>query len=331
MIASRAFPFRAALAACCLMTATVASHAQVKVVASIKPVHSLVSSVMQGAGKPDLIVQGGGSPHTYTMRPSDAKALQNAQVVVWIGERLERFLEGPVKSLAGKARVLELADVKGLTAYPFRSGGAWEKHSHGKKKASHKHSQNHGHDHGRDHSHGHDHAGTDSHIWMDPANAKLFVTAIVGALSEADPANAALYRKNGEAEKERLDTLIADINSKLEPVRGKGFVVFHDAFQYFEKRFGLTGAGSISLGDGRAPGAKRLREIRAKLASADVACVFSEPQFEPRLVRTVIEGSAVRTGVLDPLGAKIQDGPGLYEKMMRNNADSLYGCLAGKR
>ena len=298
-------------------------HAQVRVVASIKPVHSLVAAVMQGAGKPELIVQGGGSPHTYTLRPSDARALQNAKVVVWMGENLERFLHGPVKALAGKAAIVELADVAGLTTHSFREGGVWEKHGYGKNDDDHKH--NHGHKHGD----GHDHARIDNHMWVDPVNAKAFVGAIAAALVAADPANAALYRKNATATQARLDALQLDMKEELEPVRKRGFIVFHDSFQYLQKRFGLNGIGSISLGDARAPGARRLRDIRAKVKASGAVCVFLEPQFEPRLVRTILEGSSARTGVLDPLGAAIPNGPDLFFTMMRNNARALRACLSG--
>lgn len=319
----RMIHIRMILLSLALFAALPSAHAQVRVVASIKPVHSLVAAVMQGAGKPELIVQGGGSPHTYTLRPSDARALQNAKVVVWMGENLERFLHGPVKALAGKAAVVELADVAGLTTHSFREGGVWEKHGHGKQEEDHNHS------HGQKHDHRHDHARIDNHMWVDPVNAKAFVSAIAAALVAADPANAELYRKNAKATQARLDALLLEMKNELEPAKKRGFIVFHDSFQYLEKRFGLNGVGSISLGDARAPGARRLREIRAKVKASGAVCVFSEPQFEPRLVSTVLEGSSARSGVLDPLGAKIENGPDLYFAMMRNNTRSLRACLAG--
>jgi zinc transport system substrate-binding protein len=313
----RIIHIRVILLSLVLFAALPAAHAQVRVVASIKPVHSLVSAVMQGAGKPEIILQGGGSPHTYTLRPSDARALQNAQVVVWIGENLERFLQAPVKTLAGKARIVELADVPGVTTHAFREGGVWERHGHGTKAHNH------------NHKHDHDHARVDNHMWVDPENAKAFVRAIAAALAAADPANAALYSKNASATQARLDGLLLDMMKELEPVKKRGFIVFHDSFQYLEKRFGLNGVGSISLGDARSPGARRLREIRRKLKASGAVCIFSEPQFEPRLVRTLLEGSSARTGVLDPLGAAIQNGPDLYFTMMRNNARALRACLSG--
>lgn len=309
-------PIRAIAIAAILVGASTSARADIKVVASIKPVHSLVAAVMQGAGKPELIVQGGGSPHTYTLRPSDARALQGADVVVWVGENLERFLKGPIKALSGKAQMVELVKAPDVTTHAFREGGAWARHNHSRK--------------GHRHGHKHDHGSIDNHMWVDPVNARAFVEAIAVAIAKADPANAALYRKNADATKARLDALVSEMEKELAPVKDKGFVVFHDAFQYLEKRFGLNGVGSISIGDARAPGAKRLRSIRAKVKSSGAVCVFSEPQFEPKLVRTVIEGTPARTGVLDPLGANIDNGPDLYFVMMHNNARALKSCLAGK-
>ncbi|MCC2096793.1 MAG: zinc ABC transporter substrate-binding protein [Hyphomicrobiales bacterium] len=320
MIAKKSI--RTALFSLSFFATVYAAHAQVRVVASIKPVHSLVSAVMQGAGKPELIVQGGGSPHAYAMRPSDASAMQKAQVVFWVSENLERFLEGPIKALAGRARVVELAEAPGVTTRTIREGGIWEKHGH--KEAAHRKAA-----HGKDNDHdGHDHGRIDSHMWVDPVNAKAYVTAIAAALAAADPGNAALYRKNATAVQARLDALQSEMSATLAPVKAKGFIVFHDAFQYLEKRFGLKGVGSISLGDARAPGARRLRDIRSRLKASGAVCVFSEPQFEPRLVQTVIEGMPIKTGVLDPLGAALGNGPDLYFMMMRNNARALRACLA---
>ncbi len=320
--------------------------AEIKVITSIKPVHSLVAAVMAGAGKPGVIIKGGGSPHTYNMRPSDAKALQNAKVVIWIGGRLEKFLHKPLGSIASKAQILELLKARGVVFHSLREGGAWEKHGHGKhghKKDHHgkdqhdgkhhaekKHKSGHGHaeeKHSKDHGKGHDKHKKDSHIWLDPHNARAFVAAIVDVLSKADPANASLFKRNGDRTIARLRTLEKALDDQLKPVRGRGFIVFHDSSQYFEKRFNLTGVGSISLGDARAPGARRLREMRKKVASAKAICVFSEPQFKPRLVQTIIEGTKARTGELDPLGANIANGPDLYFTMMRNNANVIEKCL----
>jgi zinc transport system substrate-binding protein len=259
-----------------------------------------------------------------TLKPSDARALQDAQVVVWVGEGLEAFLEAPLETLAGKARIVELAEAEGLTRLPYREGGAWEAHDDKEEHDEHAHE---GHDHeGHDHE-GHDHEGIDMHLWLDPHNAKVMVTVIAAALVAADPDNAGLYRANAERVAQRLDALTQEIARDLAPVKNLPFVVFHDAFQYLDTAFGLNNVGSITVNPEQPPGAARLREIHEKIEETRARCVFAEPQFEPRLVQVVIEGTAAKTATLDPLGAEIPDGPELYFTLMRENAASLKACL----
>lgn len=282
-----------------------------KVVVSIKPIHSLVASVMHGVGEPVLLVRGGASPHSYTMKPSDAKALSAADLVVWVGPELEGFLEKPLQANAPKATRLTLMNLKGLTLLQARKGGAWEAHDHG-------HEQ---------HGHADEHEELNSHIWLDPANARAIVTATADALAAKDPADAEAYRTNADRTLQALDALDAELKATLAPVKDKPFVVFHDAYQYFEARYDLSAVGSITVSPDRRPSAKRLSAIRAKIAGLNAACVFSEPQFEPTLVRTVVEGTKAKTGVLDPEGADLPEGEALYPTLMRNLAASLRGCL----
>lgn len=309
------------------------------VVASIKPVHSLVAAVMEGVGEPELLVKGAASPHAYALRPSEARALEQAKVVFWIGEGMEAFLAGPLETLGGNARVVELVKAHDLVELDFREGGPFEAHDHGDHEGHdhvHGHDDDDGDDHdgGDDHAHeghgheGHDHGAIDMHLWLDPSNAKAFVREIEEALSAADPDNAATYEANADALKEKLDALIAETDAALAPVRGRGFVVFHDAYQYFENRFDIQAAGSITVSPEAIPGAQRLTEIRAKVAELGATCIFAEPQFEPRLVSVVAEGTQARTGVLDPLGADLEDGPDLYFELIRNLTTSLTTCLA---
>jgi len=314
------------------------------VVASIKPVHSLVSAVMAGVGAPALIVQGGGSPHTYALKPSEARALQQADVVFWIGPALEAFLERPVETLGTDATIVTLGDSDGLTKLAFREGGPFEAHDH--EKAEHHHgeaAQEEGHGHGGEHvhtdekehahgdgevrEHGHGHGGTDMHLWLDPENAKVMAGRIAAALAAADPDHAATYAANAEALQARLDALKAEIADELAPVRDRPFVVFHDAYRYFENRFGVTAVGSITVSPEAAPGAQRLRDIHDKIGRLGAACVFAEPQFEPKLIAVVTEGTDARAGVLDPLGAELADGPDLYFELIRAMATSLKQCL----
>ena len=303
-----------------ILTATLISalsinaHADINVVASVKPLHSLVSGVMKGVGKPDLIVKGSASPHTYSLKPSQAKQLEDADLVFWMGHELESFLEKPLEAIASNARVIELIDTDELKRIKMREGGAFDDHGHDE------------HDEHDEHGHGE----FDVHVWLDPENAKVLVNEIKQSLIELDPSNAAQYQLNSDELMVRLDQLIDDVSVKLAPEKEKGFVVFHDAYQYFEERFGLSAVGSITVSPEVMPGASRIKELKEKINELNALCVFSEPQFEPKLVSTVIEGTNASTGVLDPLGASIKDGPELYFTLINNMADSLKKCLSKK-
>ena len=316
--------FRLGLAAAAFAGGAIAgpAAADIRVVASIKPVHSLVSAVMAGVGKPHLLMRGKASPHTFTMRPSDAAALQEANVVFLIDEAMETTLARAIDALAGKARVVALADAKGLIRLPLREGGAFEadpEHDQDKDDKDHAREEAGGH---------HDHGEFDMHVWLDPVNAWTMGRAIADTLSEADPTNAAKYKANARALLPRLDALTAQISAAVAPVRGKPFVVFHDGYRYFEDHFGLNAVGSMVVSPGRSPGAKRLRQLRAKIRELGVACVFAEPQFDKRIVNVVVEGTKVRPGTADPLGAAIKDGPELYFTLLRNMAAAFTDCLS---
>lgn len=286
-----------------------------KIVVSIKPLHSLVAAVMQGVGEPTLLVRGGASPHDYALKPSDAKAIKDADIVVWVGEALESFLARPMANLPKKTQEIELMFAAGLSMLEPRAGGAWEQHAHGRK---HEHSQHHG-----------DHGELNLHIWLDPMNAKEIGEIVAVALAARDKANAATYTANAAALGRRLDALDAELKAALAPVVEKRFVVFHDAYQYFENRYGLNAAGSIMVNPDRPPSAKRLAVIRDRVKALGATCVFAEPEFEPKLVKTVVDGTPARTGVLDPEGAAIPAGPELYFTLMRGLAKGLTECLGG--
>ncbi|MEO0722533.1 MAG: zinc ABC transporter substrate-binding protein ZnuA [Pseudomonadota bacterium] len=327
-----------------LAASVTAARADVQVVASIKPVHSLVAGVMKGVAEPTLIVDGAASPHTYSLKPSQAAAIEKADVVFWVGHELEAFLEKPLETLGSKAQSVELIDASSLVKFEVREGEAFEAHAHDddhhdEKKAEAKHGHGHGkHDdhhaekkktgHDDDHGHGHGHDAADAHIWLDPKNAIALVAEIKSTLIKADAANAAKYEANAKELTDRLNSLITEIDSAVKPIRGKRFVVFHDAYQYFEKRFGLQATGSVTVSPEVMPGARRINELRGKVKKLGVACVFSEPQFEPKLVSTVTEGTPAKSGVLDPLGASLQGGPDLYFALVRNMASSFRSCLS---
>lgn len=310
------------------------------VVVSIKPLHSLVAAVMKDVGTPALIVKGTASAHTYNLRPSDAQALQKAQIVFWMGHGLEAFLEKPLEALAGKAEVVEMEDVAGLEKLPYREGGPFEAHDHGEEKHAGEEGHDHDHDHGHDHDDGHDHAkehadgheheehGVDMHMWLDPMNAKAMAKAVEQTLAKADPANAQAYAKNLSALEAQLDTLDAETKAKLAPVADKPFVVFHDAYQYFEHRYKVRVAGSVTVSPENMPGAERISQIHDKIAELKAVCVFAEPQFESKLVSVVMEGTSARSAALDPHGAALAEGPDLYPQLIRNLADSMVSCLS---
>lgn len=303
------------------------AHALEGVVATIKPVHSLVAAVMDGIGEPALIVRGGGSEHAHSLRPSDATVLENATVIFRIGEGMETFLNAPLKTLAPAATIISLEDTPGLTKHDFREGGPFEAHAHDDE-------HDHGHDsadgHNHNHNHDHDHEAHDLHIWLDPVNAEAMLRYIAQVLADTDPRNAPHYQSNAQAYSARLGKLVSEIEAIVEPARQQPAVVFHDAYQYFEVRFGVNVVGSITVNPEVAPGAQRLSEIRDKVRDTNAVCVFSEPQFQPRSVSVVIENTQARTAVLDPLGAEIEDGPELYFTLMRNLATAYADCLSGK-
>ncbi len=332
------------------------------VVATIKPVHSIVSAVMAGVGEPHLIMRGASSPHDFSLRPSDAGKLQDAEVVFWIGDALETSLAGAIANLAGAARVVALAEAPGLVHRPLREGGHFEVHDHGHHgghgaagdegddadhhDAHHHEAERHEEEHGKAH-HGHDdhdadhgeahhgdeaeeeHAGPmDMHVWLDPVNGVAMAQAVADTLATLDAGNADAYRANATAFADRLDELAERIATDTIPLRGSPFIVFHDAYRHFEERFGLTAVGSAVVSADRSPGARRLAELREKVGDLDVACVLAEPQFDDRVVNVIIEGSDARAGSVDPIGAGIEDGPDLYFELLADMAGSFKRCLS---
>lgn len=329
-----------------LSTAILAAGASIaraetpSVVVSIKPIHSLVSAIMQGVGEPGLIVEGAASPHTYSLKPSNAAALQDADVVFWVGHGLEAFLEKPLDSLGSKATVVELDDAPGLEKLQFREGGPFEVHSHEGEEAHEGHShEEDGHDHAKKAEEGHEHAGEeagheghehgefDMHLWLSPDNARAIATEVAKVLAEKDPANAETYNKNLATLNDKLAALDKEIAETIAPVKEKPFIVFHDAYQYFEHHYGVQAAGSITVSPETLPGAERLTQIRDKVKTLGATCVFAEPQFEPKLVNVVIEDTPAKSGTLDPEAATLEPGPDLYFTLMKSIATSLRDCL----
>ncbi|HUQ36600.1 MAG TPA: zinc ABC transporter substrate-binding protein [Aestuariivirga sp.] len=306
------------LAFSCLATILLSTSALAapKVIASIVPVHSIVASVMGDVGTPELLLSGRNSEHTASLSPQQLSDLGKADVVFMIGSGLEHKL-GQVSGsdAVGGKKFIALSKVAGIKTLPVRQGGTFEVHEHEEHE-------------GEEHD-DHDEAilKFDPHVWLDPENAKAMTNAVAADLSKVDPEHAKTYEANAAAYVASLDRLMSDISAETKPIQNRPFVVFHDAYQYFEKRFGLTAVGSISDVSAAAPSAKRLNEIRSKLEETKALCVFREPQFDSKYVTVVLEGSKAKPGVLDPIGSDIAPGRKAYAELLTRLAKDARDCL----
>ena len=332
--------FLCILGACWALSITPASADVPQVATDIPPVHSLVSQVMGDLGTPKLILPPGASPHGYAMRPSEARALQDADVIFWMGPDLTPWLGRAIKALTRDGIHIALSKNKDLVRHPFRTGATFDSHDHhdhGDHGDEHKeaHKDDHG-DHGDEHKeahkddhgdHGDEHEGLDPHLWLDPDNARILLGVISSTLAGLDPTHADTYRANAAQAKKAIAALTHELDAALQPIRGRPFIVFHDAYQYFEHRFNVDASGSVALGDASSPGPARIAAIRQKVQTLGAHCVFSEPQFRSKIITTVIEGTTARSATLDPLGATLKPGPELYSQLLRNLGDNLLTCL----
>jgi zinc transport system substrate-binding protein len=298
----------------------------------------LVAKVMEGVGVPDLVVPPGASPHGYALRPSEAAVLQGADLVVWVGPGLTPWLADPLDTLAPDAARLSLLEADGVRLLDFRQGVSFAAHDHDEHDAhaddDHGHKE-HGH---QEHAHGehahddhgaddHDHSGTDPHAWLDPVNAGVWLGVIADELSRLDPENAAHYAANAGEAQTSMIALEAEIAARMAPLSGQ-FIVFHDAYHYFEARFGVEAAGAISLSDAAPPGPARVAEIRDLVADEVITCVFAEPQFNRGMVDAVFADTGVNIGIIDPLGATLTPGVALYDALVMGMAASFESCLS---
>ncbi len=314
--------------------------ADINVVTSIKPLHSLTTYIMEGVGEPDLIIDGVASPHNFQIKPSHAKMLQKADLIIWVGEDLESFLPSALKSIPKNAAVFELLDQSGLKKLKFREKNIFEGHDdhdehghdeHAKKEDDHDDHDDEEHakkeddhdDHGHD-EHGHAHGEYDPHIWLDPSNAKVIVKKITNQLSKIDKDNSSVYKANSKKLLKDLDGLIKEVKNEIN--KDASFVVFHDAYQYFEKRFGINVIGALTVNPDVMPGAEQLSEIREVIEHEKAKCIFSEPQFNPNIINSIASDTGVKTGVLDPLGANINKGKGMYFQLIKDMSNSLKDC-----
>ncbi|MDX2154915.1 MAG: zinc ABC transporter substrate-binding protein [Hyphomicrobiaceae bacterium] len=287
------------------------SAAEPMVLVTIKPVHSLAAAVMQGAGSPILLLDGAASPHAYALKPSQARQLQNAGLVVRVSEGLETFLVKPIAGLPKRVQVATLDRIDGLKLHPFRTGTALEADPH---------------DHAG-HGQGHKAAGIDPHLWLDPDNARRIGMHLAEVLGRLAPEHASRYRANAAALGTRLDQLASRLAIELKPFAERRFLVFHDAYQYLERRFGVVAAGAVTVNPEVPPSAKRISALRARVAKGGIVCVFAEPQFPPKVIDTIIEGTKAARGTLDPLGADLAAGPDQYFMLMEGLARDLSACL----
>lgn len=330
-----------------------ASASELNVVTSIRPLHSLLANVTQGVNTPTNIVPANASPHDYALKPSDAQALQNADLVFWVGEDLESFLAKSITSLPQNAKVIALQDHDDhFNFIPTREvsladdghghsdeheehndahddhSNEDEDHDHEKQdEHAHDHEDEHNDDHGEESHDDHNHGNVDLHLWLSIENAKHFVELATEELSAADAANATQYQTNAASTLERLDALNAEIKAQLAGLEAKKFVTFHDAYQYFEAQYGLSNVGTVTLSPEIKPGAKRLTELKAHLQEDQISCIFAEPQFDSKLVDLAVEGTAVKQAVLDPLGASLEDGADLYFNLIRDMGNNFADCL----
>lgn len=310
-----------------------------KVVTDIAPIHSLTAMVMDGVGEPSLLVPPSASPHHWSLRPSDAARLSEADLVVWVGEKLSPWLESPLEELANDAEHVELLETEGWERRDFAAGehdhhgeaDAHEgEHDHTEGHDDHKHEEGHKHDeheHDDHHHDHHDHEGLDPHAWLTPPNAAAWLGEIASHLAEIDPDNAALYQSNATKARAEMMALDAEITERLAGISGD-YIVPHDAYGYFADHYLEGRYDSIADGHAAAPGAQHIAELREEIAEHGITCIFTEPGTNPDWAKLVAEGNNMRIERLDPIGKDLPAGATLYPALMRDMADAFARCLA---
>ena len=302
----------------------------IKVVTTIKPLHSLISRIMETRGEPQLIIEGTNNPHTFVFKPSHAKMIEEADIVFWIGEDLEAFMEKPLNSLAKDTKKIAFMDSESIEKLKFREENIFDDHDdHDDEHEGHEDDDDHGHkddDHDDDHkdAHAHAHGEFDPHIWLDPENAKEMVKIIRDELIKIDPEGQRQYSVNTAGATLELDNLINSVEKELS--KDISYIVFHDAYQYFENRFGVIPAGALTLNPDVLPGAKQIADIQDVINDKGIKCIFSEPQYNPKIIETLGNDMNVSTGVIDPLGAFIDAGPTMYVELINGIANSIKEC-----
>ncbi|MEO9654484.1 zinc ABC transporter substrate-binding protein ZnuA [Marinomonas sp.] len=312
---------------------TIAPFALAKplVVTSVTPVSMIVAAITGDKADIEQIVSNSASPHDYALRPSDLRKISQADAVVWVGESLENFLEKPLVNANKAEDSIEWLALEGTVQR--RYGEEDEHHDdHDEHHDDHDHDEHHDeHDHDEhhdEHGHeGHDHSGVDPHVWLSPVNAKVLAQAVAQRLVKIDSDNAEYYETNLSAFLQKLDQQDTQLAAKLSKVKQVPYIVFHDAYHYFEEHYGLNHAGEVTVSPERKPGAKKIAELRHEIEENNVQCVFSEPQFSPAIVKTLLSGSEVKTAQLDPLGSSVDIAPQAYFDFLEGLGDQFLSCL----
>lgn len=310
---------RVSLAALVALLATPAFGEPPKVVVDIAPVHALVAQVMEGVETPQLLLDQGDNPHSVQLKPSQARMLAGADLVIWVGPELSPWLEDIVE--------MEADDSIALTAHPATYLREFAQpdmdHAHADE-ADHDHAQD---EHAEDAQGGHTHSGVDPHVWLTTRNARAWIDVFADTLAERDPDNADTYRANASRAKDGINALDAEIESRLAAHQGAEIVTFHDAFGYFAEEFGIKIAGAVRPGDASAPSAAALAQLKALVADHGVECAFAEPGHDPGLLDAIAGATGLRIGLLDPTGALQPVGPGHYTATLTAVAEAIAGCL----
>ena len=286
-------------------------NAEVKVVTTIKPIHSLVAGVMDGLGSPSLIVDGSNSPHNFSLKPSHAKMIEDAEIIFWVGEDLETFMIKPLESIANNVTKVSFMDLDSIIKLKFKEENILEVEGYDD-------------DHDDDDHDKHADGEFDAHIWLDPKNAIEIVNEIAKTLSLKDPNKKNVYYSNAEKLNHSLNELIEKINLSIN--KDARFIVFHDAYQYFEKRFDVSSAGALILNEEALPSAKKVLEIHKIIKKQNINCIISEPQFNPNIIKSIAQDSSILTRSFDPLGSSFDTNKNLYFEMILSLSNSLKDC-----
>jgi zinc transport system substrate-binding protein len=290
-----------------LLCLTSNAYGALNVVVTLKPIHSLMAALMQGVGEPRLLLNDAQSPHNMSLKPSQVRLLGEADLIIWIGPELEPALSQLMEGRTHQAKVIGLIETPDLQLLPIRDRRDW--HAHGDE-------------------HHHAESSHDNHIWLSPANAVTMVSHMTRWLIDLDSAHSTLYTKNSRALINRLETLDSQIGTDLKAVAERPYIVFHDAYQYFETHYGMLAVGTVTISPEQLSGARHVHHLRETIKKRGARCIFTEPQFEPKLVYTLVDGLGVKVGQLDPLGKELTPSPDCYFQLLRGLADNLLHCLS---